>query len=220
MVGGVEQTTTTRSVDESPSRRYRSPLRAQRAAETRALVLAAAAEQFAAHGWAATGMRDIASSAGVSTETVYAHFSSKRALFQAAVDVAVVGDDRPVAVAARPEFDAMGHGDRRARIAAAAALLTTVHRRTAVFAGVIREAAPGDDQIAEVLAATRDRQRQDIGAGIELVIGRRPTAVELDEVWALASPEVYLLLVDVAGWTPEQYERWMAETLERVLPRD
>jgi AcrR family transcriptional regulator len=215
----VEPVTAASGVDETTSRRYRSPLRARRAEQTRALVLDAAAEQFAANGWASTSMRDIAAHAGVSTETVYAHFSSKRALFQAAIDVAVVGDDQPLAVADRPEFAALGRGTRRERIAAAAALLTAVHRRTAVFAGVIREAAPGDEEIAEVLAATRRRQRQDVESGVTLIIGRPPTAVEIDEVWALASPELYLLLVDVAGWAPEQYEQWIATTLDRVVPR-
>jgi hypothetical protein len=38
-------------------------------------------------------------------------------------------------------------------------------------------------------------------------------------LWALTSPEVYLLLVEGSGWTPDQYETWMAETLERVVPR-
>jgi len=205
--------------DKGGARRYRSPLRAQRAEETRAAVLAAAAEQFTAKGWTATGMRDIAASAGVATETLYSHFSSKRALFQAVIDVAVVGDEEPVAVAERPEFTALGTGSRSARIAAAAALITVIHGRTAAFAGVIREAAPGDEQIADVLDATRRRQRQDVEAGMTLIIGRSPTAVELDEVWALASPELYLLLVGVTAWTPERYERWMATTLARVLPR-
>jgi hypothetical protein len=83
---------------------------------------------------------------------------------------------------------------------------------------VLREAAPADDQIAEVLQATRARQRQDVEAGTALVIGRPPTAVETDELWAMLSPELYLLLVHEAGWTPEAYERWVAATVERVVP--
>ena len=200
------------------TRRYRSPLRTKRAAETRAAVLAAAGDLFVANGWAATGMRDIAARAGVATETLYAHFSSKRAIFQAVVDVAVVGDEEPVAVAERPEFTALGVGAPAARVAAAAALVAAINGRTAAFAAVVREAAPGDAQIAGVLDATRRRQRRDVEAGLTLILGRRPTTVELDEVWALTSPELYLLLVGIAGWAPEQYERWMATTLTRALP--
>ncbi len=91
-------------------RRYQSPLRARRAAETRDALLTAAHQLFVTRGWLATGMRDVAAEAGVATETVYAYFSSKRDLFKAVVDVAVVGDDLPVPVAERPEFAAIGRG--------------------------------------------------------------------------------------------------------------
>ncbi len=201
-----------------PTRRYESPMRARRAQETRAAVMAAAAELFATNGWAGTGMRDVAKAAGVATETVYSHFSSKRVLLEAVIDVAVVGDDEQVAVAQRAEFAALGRGSRPERIAGAASLIRGANERTAAYAGVIREAAPGDEQISAVLAATRARQRQDVEAGLALLIGRAPTTVEADEVWALMSPEVYLLLVDTAGWTPDAYEAWMATLLERTLP--
>ncbi len=55
-------------------------------------------------------MRDIATPAGVSVETVYAHFGSKIDLFNTVLDVAVVGDDDPVALVDRPEFAALSTG--------------------------------------------------------------------------------------------------------------
>jgi AcrR family transcriptional regulator len=208
-------------VPSSPTtaRRYESPLRARRADETRAALLVAATELFTTRGWASTGMRDVARAAGVAVETLYSHFASKRKLLDAVVDHAVVGDDRPVAVAERPEFLAMGRGRRSARIAAAAALVTAVHERTAPFARLIREASVGDDEIAEVLGATRERQRADVEAGVALVLGRTPTVDERDGVWAITSPEVYLLLVHESGWTPAHYQGWLAATLAGVLPR-
>ena len=204
----------------SPARRrYASPLRAKQAEETKATLLRTATELFTTQGWAGTGMRDVARGAGVAVETLYSHYSSKRVLFDAAVDHAVVGDDEPVAVAQRPEFLAMGQGRRSERIAAAAAVTVGVHDRTAPFAKLIREAAATDEEIAEVLRATRERQRQDVGAGLELVLGRPPTAAERDGVWAVLSPEVHLLLVEESGWSPEQYETWLSTTLASVLPR-
>ncbi len=181
--------------------------------------MAAAGELFTTRGWAGTGMRDVAKAAGVATETVYSHFSSKRVLLQAVIDIAVVGDDQAVAVAERDEFAALGRGRRADRIAAAAALVRAANERTSGYAEVIREAAPGDEQIAEMLSATRARQRQDVEAGLTLLLGRAPAPEETDEVWALASPELYLLLVHEAGWTPDAYERWMATTLDRNVPR-
>ena len=200
-------------------RRYDSPIRARRAQETRAALMDAASALFTTRGWAATGMRDVAETAGVAVETVYSHFSSKRVLLQAVMDVAVVGDEQASALAEREEFAALGQGPRSERLAAAAAVARAVHERTAGFAMVLREAAPGDEQIAEVLAATRGRQRQDIAAGTALILGRAPTTVEIDELWALLSPEVYILLVHETGWTPAAYESWAATMLERVVPR-
>src|SRR5262245_57451681 len=108
-------------------RQYRSPLRAQRAAETRAALLTAAEELFVTKGWTATGMREVATAAGVATETLYAHFSSKRVLLRAVVDVAVAGDTQPVAMAERPEFTAVGRGRHAERTSAAGRLLAGIY---------------------------------------------------------------------------------------------
>ena len=182
-------------------------------------MIASAGMLFASKGWAATGMREVAAAAGVATETVYAHFSSKRGLLRAVVDFSVVGDDRPVALAQRPEFAAIGRGHRVDRTRAAARALAAVHERTAPWAKLLREAAFHDDEIAEMLRATRERQRLDIAAGVELIIGRPPTPIERDSLWAIASPEVYLLLVEESGWTLHQYEVWAADVFDRFVPR-
>lgn len=179
----------------------------------------AATELFVARGWAGTGMRDVAREAGVAVETLYSHYPSKRKLFDAVVDRSVMGDDQPLAVAQRPEFQAMGRGRRADRIDAAAAVLAAIHERTAPFAKLIRQAAAADAEVAEVLRATRERQRADVGAGLALILGRPPTAAELDGTWAITSPEVWLLLVEESGWPPDRYRHWMAETLGRILPR-
>jgi AcrR family transcriptional regulator len=202
----------------SARRRYHSPLRAQRAADTRAALLAAASRLFTTKGWTATGMRDVAEAAGVATETLYKHFSSKRGLLQAVIDVAVVGDDLPLAVADRPEFVALGRGPRRDRFVAAAALVAGIHRRTASYAALLREAAAVDEDMADLLRTTRERQRRDVEAGVQLVIGREPTRRQRDSIWALVSPDVYLLLVVESGWSDDEYETWLAETLERLVP--
>ena len=203
----------------SSRREYRSPLRARRAAETRSALLVAARRLFTTSGWTGTGMRDVAAEAGVATETVYAYFPSKRALFEAVIDLAVVGDDQPIALAARAEFAALGQGTRARRISAAARVVTGVHVRTAAFAKVLREAANNDQEIAALLKATRERQRRDVTAAVELIVGGEVGETDRDGVWALTSPEVYLLLVEVSGWTADRYEAWMSEMLRRAVPR-
>ncbi len=76
--------------------RYRSPLRRERAEETRRRIAAAALELFAAHGFSGTTVAGIAERAGVSAPTVYATFGSKgaivRALLEQMEDNADVGE--------------------------------------------------------------------------------------------------------------------------------
>jgi AcrR family transcriptional regulator len=203
----------------SAPRRYRSELREQQAEQTKRSVVEAAHGLFIANGWAATGMREVAATAGVALETVYSHFSSKRGLLRAVVDAAAVGDDAPVPMAHRPEFLVLGTGGRAARLRAAARLVTTVHQRTTPVAKMLRQAAPADDEIAEMLQTTRERQRHDVETALGLILDRPPTVAERDGVWAIVSPEVYLLLVEESGWEAEQFEDWIGVTLGRVLPR-
>jgi AcrR family transcriptional regulator len=179
----------------------------------------AAEKLFVEQGWAATGVRDIASAAGVSVETVYSHFSNKGGLLRAVVDVAVSGDDEPVPIAERPEFLSIGRGRRADRIRAAASLLSEIYVRTAPMTRVLQQAAGTDAEIAGLLLGAHDRRRLDVAAAFELIVGRPPTPLERDGLWAITGAEVYLLLVDESGWTADQYQEWMAATLERVLPR-
>lgn len=199
-------------------RTYHSPRRAEQAQATRDALVAAADGLFRSRGWAATSMRDIARDAGVATETIYTHFPSKADLLRRVVEVAIVGDDVPVPVADRPEFRAIGEGDRATRVAAAARLVADVHRRIGPLVQVLREAAPGDATAATTLRGLRQQERRDVEAGLALLVGRPPTDDERDGVWALLSPDAYLLLVDEAGWSVDRYRAWVATTLDAVAP--
>ncbi|MBX7159134.1 MAG: TetR/AcrR family transcriptional regulator [Acidimicrobiia bacterium] len=199
-------------------RRYRSPRRDANAAQTRRSVLAAASAMFSERGWAGTSMREVARSAGVAVETVYANFGSKQALLKAALDVAVVGDDRPVPLAQRPEFATLGAGKRRERARAAARLVLQIHRQTSALGRVLREAAASDAGLGQELREAEQRRRTNVDQGAALVAGRPVTETERDGLWAVLSMEVYQLLVGTAGWSEEEYEEWLTDTIDRLLP--
>ncbi|GII57362.1 TetR family transcriptional regulator [Planotetraspora thailandica] len=197
-------------------RPYRSPHRERQAAETRRAVLAAAARLFGEGGWAGTGMREVARAAGVSVETVYAHFRSKGELLVSVLDVAVVGDAGPEPLARRPEFAALTSGTRGERVAAAAGLVTTIHQRTAGVYLVLREAAASDGDLDGLLTESEERRRISVEQGISMVLGRPATREERDGLWAVLSVEVYQLLTERSGWTPRQYEGWLAGVIDRL----
>jgi len=56
--------------------------RAQRSAERRDAILAAAMDEFSAQGFAATRLDDVARRAGVAKGTIYLHFADKETLFE------------------------------------------------------------------------------------------------------------------------------------------
>src|SRR4051794_32814364 len=89
-------------------RAYRSAVRQEQARATRRLVLAAASEVFAAQGYAGATVRAIAGAAGVSVPTVELLFGTKAGVLKAAIDVAIAGDDAPVAVLDRPWAERAG----------------------------------------------------------------------------------------------------------------
>ena len=62
--------------------RNRNSARAQRSAERREAILAAALDEFSAQGFSAARLDDVARRAGVAKGTIYLHFRDKEALFQ------------------------------------------------------------------------------------------------------------------------------------------
>src|SRR3954466_6982333 len=94
--------------EQSPAKRqYSSSLRARQAADTKAQVLAAAAELFEETGWSGTTVAAIAKRAGVAVETVYSGVGSKKQVLRAVLDYAVVGDADPVPLVERDVFAAL-----------------------------------------------------------------------------------------------------------------
>lgn len=72
-------------------------LQVERSERSRTAILDAALELFSHRGYGATSMRDIAGKAGVSTGSVYHHFSDKEAIFQALLE-------QFQAITRRPDF--------------------------------------------------------------------------------------------------------------------
>src|SRR4051812_7667991 len=64
--------------------------RAERAAERREAIIAAAMDEFIAQGFAATRLDDVAKRAGVAKGTIYLHFKDKEALFEELIRKAIV----------------------------------------------------------------------------------------------------------------------------------
>jgi AcrR family transcriptional regulator len=201
-----------------PKRRYRSSLRARQAGETRAHVLAVAAELFVESGWAGTTVAAIAQRAGVAVETVYTGFGSKKHLLRAVVDFAVVGDAEPVPLVEREVFATLATGDRDQRIDAGVALLLDIHERIARLWRTAMEAAASDPEIDGWRAQWDEGRRLDTRRSLELIVQRELDDVQVDLFWALFSHEVYGMLVLDRGLSRAQYAERMRTAVTGLLP--
>ena len=193
-----------------PRRKYNSTRRRQNAEQTRREILDAARAQFLQYGWHGAGMREIASDAGVAVETVYSNFPSKAAVFKEVLNILVVGDDQPIPLSERPEFRAVTVGPLAERIRALARIHTEAQGRVAGLRMVLREAARADDDLAViermVLAEEREQSRLTL-----LKLLPDPSDHDIEGMQAIYSSDLYILLTEIRGWTPEQYITWISE---------
>ena len=201
----------------SETRAYDSSRRREAAAATRADVLAAATRLFTERGWAKTSVRDIAKEARVSVETVYSAVGSKAEVLRAALDVSVVGDDEPVPLADRPEFQALASGSATARAGAVGDLLAGMFPRTAPLHRALEHGASADPALADLYAWAVRNQRESARQVLVLLLRREPTPAEADSAHALFSNPVYQLLTEVHGWSNEDYRAWVADSALRVF---
>jgi hypothetical protein len=88
---------------------------------------------------------------------------------------------------------------------------------------VLRGAAAADSELASLLTLNRSQR---LAGQRELVrlVAKGGTlrdglgvAAASDAVYAIGNPETYRFLVVDRGWSPDRFERWYADTLERLL---
>ena len=212
-----------KSISRSSPRHYRSELREQQALATRRRVLEAAAELFAADGYARTTMAKIAAAAGVSAETVQG-MGPKAALMIAAVEDAAFGvtGDRSIL-----DMDLgrtlKGIDDVDAAVEYLAAVQTDIHERTATLAMALTAGAGADPVL--------DRYVTDLTAGIGRQL-RRVVDVFRDRGWVrtdvpydevvetavvLAGVETFLRFTHRDGHSVDAFRGWLRRMVRETV---
>lgn len=211
-----------------PPRRKRRPYDAtgRRAAaeQTRHAVLAAAHRLFAERGYAAAGMADVAREAGVALDTVYAVAGPKPALMRLLLERAISGADVAIPAEQRDYVRALeAEPDPARKLAIYAAAVRRIGERLAPLVRAVHAAAPAHADVARAwgeISERRARNMRRLAAHLAAAGALRPS-LGVDEagdvLWATNAPELYTLLVGERGWSPERYERWLAESWRRLL---
>jgi AcrR family transcriptional regulator len=205
-------------------RAYDSVRRREQARRTRKAILESAQRLFLADGFAPTTIAAIARDAQVSVDTVYKAFGGKPGLVRAICQRALAGE-QPVPAEARSDALQAGEQDPRAIIYGWGALTTEIAPRVAPILLLVRTAAAGDPEMANLrseLNAQRlermTRNARNLAAGHRLRDGLAPeSAAEI--MWTYSSPELYELLVLDRGWPLERYGAFIADAMiAHLLP--
>jgi hypothetical protein len=98
-----------------------------------------------------------------------------------------------------------------------------IQQRLAPLVQVLQQAAGADPQLGALWRDVAERRAANmrlLAAELAATGALRPALTvqeAADVLWAMNSPEYYLLLVDQRGWEPDRYQRWLADAWQRLL---
>jgi AcrR family transcriptional regulator len=182
---------------------------------------------FLARGYAGATMRAIATEAGVSVPTLELAFATKARLLQAAIDVAIVGDDESVPVLDRSWTQAA----RQARnpddlLAVVASVIGPAQARSAGLVLAVFEGSSTDAELASVSVQMIEQRSTTAGWIVDALAEKTNLREELsrndavETLWLLMDPAVFERLVHRRRWTVEHYQEWFARSVRRLLIAD
>lgn len=206
----------------SVKRSYSSAKRASQARETRRSILQAAQALFVANGYAATTIQAIADRAGVAVQTLYAVFGTKRELLRQLIESTITDGTDPVPMAERAESRAVAaEPDDRRRAEMDAAVGRAIIERVAPVVRVAQEAAASDPELAAMMEQVKAARREEMIAAVPLIVGPEGSHPDPEEaaatLYVLYSPQVADMLMGDYGWSPERYEKWLAQMLLKTV---
>jgi len=199
-------------------RTYNAKERQVQAAQTRACILATAKRLLQSNGFEDVTIDQLAKSSGVSASTIYALFQSKRGILRAIMDEALPADQfEALAKQAAQEKSAKAHLVISAKIARH--LYDAERAQIDIFRGASL-LAPEFKEIEQEREQRRYTRQE---KSIKTIIVDKSLAKHLsmskarDILWAFTGRDMYRLLVVERGWTPEEYEEWLAQWLVKAL---
>jgi AcrR family transcriptional regulator len=169
-------------------------------------------------------MAQVAKAAGVALKTVYLAFETKSGVLRALWHLRLRGDEGPAPVGQRDWYqEVLDEPDPARQLQLNARNSREVKARAGGLMEVIRSGARADADVASlwdnIQAQFYDNQR----AIVKSLAAKKALAPGLgvergsDLLWTLNHPDVYTLLVNERGWTPNRYEQWLADATASQL---
>jgi len=203
----------------TPARRgYSSERRARTAEDTRVRILDAGHALFGRDGIDRTTIADIAREAGVGTSTVYATLGSKEGIQRGLMERALFGSGFQSAHAMLT-----GVSDPVRLIELTPCIARAIHEGESGDLGLLRRTSgfsPALKKMEQEFEALRySMQEPRLRALFEAGLNRKDLSFEDARLilWTYTGRDIYRMLVEDGGWTPDRYQTWLAQTLLDAL---
>jgi AcrR family transcriptional regulator len=201
-------------------RPYRSLVRQRQAGDTRRRIVEATRRLLESEGYAGMTIEAIAQRAEVSAQSVYAIFKSKTGILIELLDQSMFGADYEEVVQRT-----LSASDPEDRLRLAAGVARQIRSAQSATFDLLRGAGVVAPELAK-LQQQRERLRYKKEEGMITFLrdsgSLRPDLdhqIARDVFWMLTGGDVYRMLVGERGWSPQQYQDWLADTLVQSLVR-
>jgi AcrR family transcriptional regulator len=193
--------------------------RERQAQLTKERVALAARKLFRERGYVATSIESVAKAAGVAVPTVYSAFGNKKAILEEVRRLWIQQAEVRELLA-----EALDEPDCRRRLDLAARWHSQQLERGHDVIKIFQEAARADPSIRKVWSGMlqgRAREKQKFTQAIADCLKSGLSVRKATDIYvALETLEIYEELVIERGWTPADYQSWLAKTLrEQLLAR-
>jgi AcrR family transcriptional regulator len=203
------------------TRRYNSLGRRQAAEQTRDRVLAAARKLFVRYGIDRVTIAQIAEAGGVAPSTVYALHKSKDGILRALMRGALFGERFQIVQSMLQDV-----ADPVRLVALSAHVARAVYESESKELGLIRGSSafsPALRKLEQEFERIRlDMQEERVRRLFDE--GRQKPGLSFDDarriLWMYTSRDVYRMLVNEGGWSPDKYQEWLSQTLLAALVAD
>jgi AcrR family transcriptional regulator len=195
-------------------------------------IVKAAYRLFCAQGYAGTTMAEIAEAAGVAVQSVYFTFHTKAALLSRAYDFAVMGEEEPQIPQRQAWYEAMAaEPDVTQALRHFVTGVGEITRRVTPLSLAAQVAADGDPDTARVMAFHDGMQADAYREVVKLLSAKSGLRSGLslerctDLLLLYAGTEVYHVMVEMRGWSHDEWLGWTVVTLAdqlfgRMVPAD
>ena len=196
-------------------------LREHHASTTRGVILRAARRLFAEYGFSGTPIRLLAKESGVAVQTIYATFGSKAGVLRSLPDT-IDQEAGLYEIAEQIDHTSVP----REKLALFARLRRQFSERCGDIIDSLHAGAASEPMLAETLAVGLQRRRDAVSRIIERITELGMLRENLtpgravDVVCAMATDEVCDSLVKQSGWSFDEYELWLSDTISMLVLRD